>query len=492
MTEIVDFAIAAAARAVETESSPISTEEVRTPEQATHFFNQNFCVASDSGKAVILHERFDHLLRRRIFDRLDIRDLRALYANLQIKTGEKRNGEPILTPAVEVWFRSEARKTFAGGVVFDPAGRHRGDQLNLWRGFTIKPKHGDWRLLRDHIFSNICCGDQGKFDYLISYIARMVQFPGEPGEVAIVLQSEEEGSGKGFFARVMMRLFGQHGLAISNSKHLVGNFNSHLQDCVLLFADEAFYAGNPANIGILKSLITEPTLTIEPKYGRVSLVKNSLHVFMATNEAWAVPAGLHARRFFVLGVSPARKNDHEYFAAIAHELENGGYEAMLHDLLTYDLTNFNVRNAPYTVELGEQKKLSLDVPMKWWLDTLQRGYVFRSRLGLEEVFSVWMPEVSTELLFTSYNEFSKSHREHHPLSRETFGRFMRRMGARPRRLRNAIVAEHVAPLSNSREPQAYRTARTHGYELGGLTATRASFERATGVSFDWPDDAGPE
>ena len=55
-----------------------------------------------------------------------------------------------------------------------------------------------------------------------------------------------------------MRILGQHALHISNSKHLVGNFNAHLRDCVLLFADEAFYAGDKAHVGVLNSLITEP------------------------------------------------------------------------------------------------------------------------------------------------------------------------------------------------------------------------------------------
>lgn len=369
----------------------------------------------------------------------------------------------------EVWLDSRDRRTFAGGVVFDPSETCKPNQLNLWRGFTVKPMSGSWQLLRDHVFSNICCGDQEKFDYLMGCCARMVQFPGEPAEVAIVLQSEEEGTGKGFFIRALMHLFGQHALAISNAKHLTGNFNAHLQDCVLLFADEAFYAGNPAHVGILKSLITEPTLTIEPKYGRVALCRNNLHLFMATNEKWAVPAGLHARRFFILRASAERKNDHAYFAAIMAELKNGGYEAMLHDLLNCDIANFNIRDVPFTAELGEQKKFTLDLPRQWWNDVLQRGYVFRSKLGLEDIFAVWMTSVATELLFTSYTEFSKEHREHHPLSREMFGGFMRQLGAESRRLRNAIVGEHIAPVfSNSREAQPFRAERPQGFHLGDL------------------------
>lgn len=475
--------------AAESEPLPMRPGGIHTPEGAVQFLNRYHCVANEGGKTLVLRSRFDHLLRRRVFDRMDIRDLRGLYANCKVKTGEKRNGDPIMTPIVELWFTSPERRTYEGGVVFDPSETCESNQLNLWRGFAVEPKPGSWQLLREHMFENICCGDQAKFDYLMGCCARMVQFPGEPAEVAIVLQSEQEGSGKGFVIRALMRIFGQHALSISNAKHLTGNFNAHLQDCVLLFADEAFFAGNPAHVGILKSLITEPTLTIEPKYGRVALCRNVLHIFMATNEKWAVPAGLHARRFFVLKVSAARKNDHEFFAAISAELENGGYQAMLDAFLTYDLTGFNIRDVPFTVELGEQKKHSLDVPTQWWLDVLQRGYVFRSKLGLEDVFHCWMTSVATELLFASYAEFSKDRREHHPLSREFFGQFLRKLGAQPRRLRNAIAGERLAAAySNSREAQPFRISRAYGFHLGDLTYARAAFERATGISFDWPDD----
>ena len=125
-----------------------------------------------------------------------------------------------------------------------------------------------------------------------------------------------EGTGKGTLARAMMRILGQHALHISNAKHLIGNFNAHLRDCVFLFADEAFYAGDKAHVGVLKSLITEPYLTIEGKYQNAVQTPNFLHIMMASNEDWVVPASLEARRFCVLEVSDAHKDDHAYFAAI--------------------------------------------------------------------------------------------------------------------------------------------------------------------------------
>src|SRR3954454_6708582 len=112
-----------------------------------------------------------------------------------------------------------------------------------------------------------------------------------------------EGTGKGTLAKVLRHIFGQHGMAISNSKHLTGNFNGHLRDAVFLFADEAFFAGDRAHVGVLKSLITEPFLTIEAKYQNAVQQPNYVHLMMASNEAWVIPASSDARRYFVLEIS---------------------------------------------------------------------------------------------------------------------------------------------------------------------------------------------
>lgn len=51
-----------------------------------------------------------------------------------------------------------------------------------------------------------------------------------------------------------------------------------------------------------------------------------------------VSTGPDARRFLVLVVSEDRKEDHEYFAAIWKQMETGGYEAMLYELVNLDIT----------------------------------------------------------------------------------------------------------------------------------------------------------
>jgi len=457
-------------------------------------FNAQFMVVSEAGKAVIYAPAEDPILHRRYFDRLGFDDLRRLYLNRRIEVGRDDNGNPIMRPVADVWLHHAERRQFIRGVTFDPSGCSTPDgTLNLWQGFAVKPSPGQWGLLKLHIFEIICGSCQDRFDYLMNWLARMAQHPAEQGEVAVVMRGGE-GTGKGTLARAMTRILGQHGLAISNSKHLTGNFNAHLRDCVFLFADEAFYAGDPSHVGVLKSIITEPYLTIEAKYQNAVQMPNFLHLMMASNEEWVVPAALDARRFFVLEVSDTRANDHDWFGAIWREMEAGGYAAMLYDLLHHDLAGFNVRRVPVTDGLQEQRKLSLGTSEAWWLDVLHRGYVYRSKLGLESFFGEWHDEMATEVLFASYSDFAKARGERHPMARETFGRFVLRMGAKAAKPSNAAVGEHIADVvtnqsgDTTRKAELIRKARATGYHLGTLAQARAAFTTATGLTPDWPDD----
>ena len=128
------------------------------------------------------------------------------------------------------------------------------------------------------------------------------------------------GAGKGMFVRAFGSIFGQHFTHISQSKHLTGNFNAHLEDCVVLFVDEGFWAGDKQGEAVLKHMITEPTLTIEPKGQNVEQVHNRLHMLMASNSEWVVPAG-GMNGGSVLVVADSVKQDEDYFGALVKELQ---------------------------------------------------------------------------------------------------------------------------------------------------------------------------
>jgi hypothetical protein len=451
-------------------------------------FNAKYFIANEAGKAMVWQPTHDHTLDDRIYyQHSRVSDLRIFYMNRMIETGETKKGTPVLTNVADVWLEHQDRKQYIGGVEFDPSGADQRGVYNLWEGLAIQPKPGSWRLMRAHLRNIVCAGNEAHYRYLRRWLARAVRFPAKHGEIAIVMRGQQ-GCGKSILGVALCRIFGQHGFAISHAVHLVGKFNLHLRDTVVLFADEAFFPGDRQHIGTLNAIITQPYLTIEGKGRDIVLAPNFIHLLMASNEDWVVPASLDARRFFVLDVLPDKVGDRAYFDALWRELENGGLEAMFHDLLQEDLTGFNHRAVPDTVGLQHQKRLSLPTEYLWWEEALQRGYVFKSRLGLEYEFREWLDPIAMDLLYDSYREFAREKHEWRPLSREDLGRFLVKVTAKPTRRRGLVVGEHLIEESGLRHAKTVvATDREYGYVLGDLEVARAGFVKATGLPIAWQD-----
>ena len=253
------------------------------------------------------------------------------------------------------WIENEDRRQY-DGIVYAPNSSDP-TKLNLWMGFSCDPAPGDCDLYIAHLRDNVAAGNDDHAEYLLNWMARSVQQPGTAGEVAIVMRGKE-GTGKGVLAREFGRLFGSHFRHLFQAKHLTGHFNSHLQQCSVLHADESFFAGDRSHESILKGLITEHTLFIEPKGLDGFTVRNCIHLLMSSNSDWVVPAGADARRYFVLNVSDTQMQNAEYFAAIAQQMNSGGREALLHFLLNRDISEFDPRRIPHTDALDEQKAFS--------------------------------------------------------------------------------------------------------------------------------------
>ena len=338
-------------------------------------FNQKYMVVNEAGKVFVYEPVHEPLLNRTAYTRFTFEAFRQFYMNRLVAVGQDKNGNAIFKTAADLWLSDPHRKQFEG-VLFDPSRQHaRPGVLNLWRGFAVEPKQGDWSLMKNLMLNVLCSGDADQFNYLYNWTARMFQSPGVQGEVAVVLRSKTEGVGKGMFGRACAHCLGQHSMQIASGNLLVNNFNMHLRDCIFLFADEAFFAGDKKHVGILYSLITEAAIAIEGKYANAVMAPNFLHLLIASNADWVVPASLDARRFFVPTVKEQVESP-EYYTALLNQMENGGYGAMLYELLNADITKFNVRAVPQTAGLAEQKTHSLSAEDAWWFDVLDRGYIW--------------------------------------------------------------------------------------------------------------------
>lgn len=308
-------------------------------------------------------------------------DFRNRYMHKRVKVGETKEGNPVYSSAGKWWLEHPLRSQ-SRSVVFCPNGGSDPDDLNLWRGLAVAPRAGGWPLLRELIETVLASGDRAGADYILRWSAFAVQHPECPAEVALTFIGGK-GTGKSTFGRVMRRIFGQHGVAIASSKAMTHNFNKVLHDCCLLFADEAVARGDNTAEGIVKSLITEPTVMIEPKGVDAFPATNRLKVIIASNDDWVVRASADERRFAIFNVStakaapPGSPADDErmlWWKRLNAEIENGGIEAFLHDLLAMELGDWHPRyGVPQNAALTGQKAASLRGVERVLYDHLRTG-----------------------------------------------------------------------------------------------------------------------
>jgi Family of unknown function (DUF5906)/Toprim domain len=447
-------------------------------------FNQRYAVVNECGKAMVYERSRDPILNRNLLVRITFADFKKLYQNRFVdvvgQNGTHRK------PAAEYWLSHSKRRQYLDGVVFDPTGNAPADCWNLWSGFAVEPKLGNWSLMRQHLFEVICSHNRDHFEYTLDWTALMFQHPERQGEVAISVKGQK-GVGKGIWFQYLRKAWGQHGMFIANAKHLIGNFNGHLRDCIMLFADEAFFAGDRQHESVLKAIVTEPILAIEAKNQNLVNVKNMLHVGMASNSDWIVPASHDERRYFVLNASDHRTGQLKYFTAIAAQMDNGGLAAMIYDMLHRDISSFNVRDVPVTDALIEQKKHSLDTVDKWWLAVLERGFVWRSRHGLT-AFAEWNADgfYSTELLHRSYLQWCGDNRVPRPMTRVELGTRMTSMYRRKRPDGDGIIGEVENATPGWLERNlVVKKSRPSGYQVDTLDEARAQFWNIRGVPGDW-------
>ncbi|HEX6015403.1 MAG TPA: primase-helicase family protein, partial [Geminicoccaceae bacterium] len=414
--------------------------------------------------------RYDAALGRErlVFSRRE--DVKLLYEHRHHLVGHTSKGNEIWKDLGSAWLAHRFRRNYRE-IALVPEGPCPPDVFNLWRGFGVEPKAGTWGTLKLHLRSVVCAGNEEHYRWLLGWLAYCVQNPGNQAEVAVVLRGLK-GTGKGMLGRLLMRVFRNHCLHITNPRHLVGNFNAHLVDALFLFLAEAFWAGDKQGEGTLKALITERSLMIEPKGMDSFQMPNRLKILMASNNDWVVPASAGERRYLLLDVSDAKKGDQAYFTRLSAAIEGDELAALLHDLLRHDLAGWEHRAVPHTAALDAQKLISADSFARYWHDCLAAGYLLNT--GEAD----WPGTVVCQVLHAGYVEHAHQHGDRHPLTIDQLG----------------VRLRQLSPdgVKTSRPHQPWNgVARPNRYLLRGLDEHRAAFLAAMRIDpahHRWPEE----
>lgn len=371
------FAISESVRSKTNRAHTYALRQIsRAREMAIHHrlaeFNDRYAVVKISGKvkvveAVTAGDVID-------YEFISPRDLITFYGGDNVEVHGQTPAGKDKTEHVNVakWWLTHPQHAKFSRFGFFP-GRHTADTYNTWQGFGVEPIAGECGLFLSHIRESLCSNDDAIYSYVLAWMASCVQRPDYLPGTAIAIKGDQ-GTGKSLFAKAFGRLFGRHYFETASPDHITGRFNSAIADCIFAFADEAFCADDKAE-AVLKQLITSDRITIERKGVDVTTVPNYLHLMLASNNDRLLNAGVHERRWLVLEASNVHRQDGSYFEPIMRQMENGGYQALLHYLMNYDVSGVDLRNVPRTEGLRKQQALNMDIYQSWWLEVLQNGYL---------------------------------------------------------------------------------------------------------------------
>jgi hypothetical protein len=429
--------------------------------------NKEWALVLIGSKAVMVREKPDAPVE----DRLRIIQLDAFRTLLSNRPTQVvgADGKIKTITWAKRWEGDRDRRQFDGIEFFPSPDNAKGTEgyLNLWRGFSVKPKDkpGGYAIFRDHILTNICRGDEDLFRWVFGWFAHMVQKPRERLGTAIVVRGLM-GTGKSVLGEVMGSLVAAHYFQVDDPRYITGQFNAHMSACLLLQAEEAVWAGDKVAEGRLKGLITSSTQMIESKGVDPFRLDNYVRVLMTSNEDWVVPAGKDERRYCVLDVAPTAKENHGYFEEMFAELDNGGREALLADLLAFDLSAVNLRRIPRTGALLEQKLRSLDSVDSFFYERLYEGSLLRADTS-------WQPDghVVRQQLYDEYLTVADKVGVKRRAEMNQFGRALKKL----------------IPTIQETRPRDI-AGRKRAYVFPDLVEARVLFEQAVGQAVDWPDD----
>jgi hypothetical protein len=432
---------------------------------------------------------------RRVVVFMAVQSFKEYLLNRYITVGK---GDAMKTiPFAKYWLETPGVRPTFDRVVFKPGKEGLSTEFNLWRGFSVSPvtkaDPSKFSLFMEHLRVNVCDGNEAHMHWVLSWMADIFQRPSRKSGATLVLRGGQ-GVGKTKIGEVLISLIREHSYQINSAHHLVGKFNAHLQDCLLLVANEAFFAGDKQHENVLKSLITDRTVMVEMKGKDAFEAPNYTRILMTSNEDWVVPRALDDRRFAVFDVGERNRRDRSFFRNLDLQLDidpytqtsNGGKEHLLRFLLDYKMDEeFTVR-IPETAAGDSQKELSLNPVMKWWRERLTQGDP-APKAGMwarrdEQKF--WPAVIAKESLYEDFRH------QVNPRWASTFDatKFWVTMW---KFLDKDAPSKFCTVRYEQRNADGVisglKTERLRFMELPTLAAARKRFDRETGMKTVWPE-----
>jgi hypothetical protein len=250
--------------------------------------------------------------------------LMHIYENLYIQHKNKKD-ELERVKFITHWVSDENIMEYEGYDFVPPPNYISSSKYNLFRGFAhekILPFEIDEQQIKDdaEIFVKHLWYLSGKnndvLNYVLDYLAHMIQEPGELPRTAIVFKSEQ-GVGKNlFFETFAEKILGdKYLLSTPNIDHILGRFPL-INQKIMVLMDEANGKDSFLANDKIKNFITAKTINYEKKGIDGVDIHNCSRMFFFTNNDFPVKIEQTDRRFVVVECANDIRNNSKYFKAL--------------------------------------------------------------------------------------------------------------------------------------------------------------------------------
>ncbi|GET56823.1 poxvirus D5 protein [Rhizophagus irregularis DAOM 181602=DAOM 197198] len=231
------------------------------------------------------------------------------------------------------------------------APKYNPEFFNLFLGFKAQPakriKPNLVNPIIRHVHEVWCAEDKQLTIYILNWLAFLIQNPDKKPE------------------RILGR---ENFLSTTRLEDVMGRFNAAVRAKKLIILNECDMSGKEwhgAN-NRLKSLITEPYISIEEKGIDVKVIDDFAGYMIISNHAMPIRIEMGDERFVALNVSAKYKGNREYFGSLVKVLENPDTaSSFMSYLLSRDLTGFNPRSIPDTQMKRELIEASIPNPQRF-------------------------------------------------------------------------------------------------------------------------------
>lgn len=262
----------------------------------------------------------------------------------------------------EIIYQDPASNWSFSGLKFEPYSlkyrKHEVDSLfNTFTepvaNYTRKQQLDLIEPMMGHLKNVICAGNDTWFEYVLDWLASIIQKPFDKTRVCMIWYSFKNQVGKGLFLDWFIQSVLGPTLALSSTGtgKITQKHNTVMLGKLFLNLNETYNSENDTNWAatneFLKTLTTDTKQIVEPKNVDPYYVDLYVNFIITTNRISSIK--FEEKRMFALQCDESRADDRNYFNGIVESIKNPLVADIFYSMLMdRDLTGKNVKDFPNT------------------------------------------------------------------------------------------------------------------------------------------------